>query len=311
MHPIRLESGELQKWGRRTTEVEYSVDDSLKTIKKTGRAVIGTPGISPGGVIEKQVHGIATNEIWARRNRYNGLDQKSSLHQGTETLDACIKGTSIQGTTNIECHAGYEECSSFEKIPEQRIAEISDLRLGSKILERKNSYLHKPISNRFIQNTSSDTQEVSRVSWLKNPDLTVLRRTVSAEIRCPISLSLKRKSMLKLEPHRGDQDFPYLINQMGLLESQSSRTKISLKKATLVDLHQSWFSSNGVIRTSKTVGAQTVLSGSEEGMYRGKLSIDQYPICKLIKPPEKKSRGYKRLNLFSSRFYSKMKTSEP
>ena len=288
---------------RRMSDVEYSVEESSKTLKKrTPKANIGEDDDTD----QKRV-GLT------RAASLSGFRRGTTLPGGSEYADQWQKKPSMQGTTRIDFIGSQVDFCGKENEGKLSATRANDSRLLPETISNLGEYLQgKHSRTPTLELKTSQSQIMRSKSFLKL-DLTTSNRSIakrpsSIDGRCPIDLSSKRKSLVKLEQHRGDQDLPYLLNHMGLLDSQSSRSMISLKKATLASLQKSWFGYKRV-GGSKTMDLEPNLVKFDR-YYQDKLSIGQYTLDKLNKNHTSESKGYKRINFFSSRFDGTIVTNE-
>lgn len=305
---------EPEPWNRKVTDVEYSVEDSCHTVKKS--YPVSPENLNFDGLSDERRPMPAS---LVKAPSFSRFSRAASLPEPSESAVGLAKGSSMQGTTRIDNHGGNEELYSIDNEPRKQHSIRSILRLNSGMDSTKFLLMRKkttkvsfqemdsvPLSGQKYSVTLSSKPKLAGVSFQP------LKRSASVDGRCPIDLTLKRSSLVKLDPHRGDQDLPYLLNKVGLLESQTSKPAFSLKKATLASLQQSWFG-NKKAGLSKTTGggySPVDLNKHKYDLRRERLSIGQYTLKKLNETEEIRSQKYKRVNFFSGKFRDTLITTE-
>lgn len=310
----RISNREPEPWNRRVTDVEYSVEESSHTVKKSYPA--SPEHLNLDGLTDERRPMPAS---LVKAHSFSRFSRAASLPEPGESTLGWAKGSSLQGTTRIENHGGNEELYSIDNEPKKQHSIRSILRLNSGmdstkllLMRKRSTKVSFQEMNQALLGGEKSSATLSNKPKLAGVSFQTLKRSVSLDRRCPIDLTLKRSSLVKLEPHRGDQDLPYLLNKVGLLESQTSKPAFSLKKATLASLQQSWFG-NKKAGLSKTTGggfSPANLKTHKHDLRRERLSIGQYTLKKLNETEEIRSQTYKRVNFFSGRFRDTLITTE-
>lgn len=296
---------ETQPPTRMMSDVEYSVEESYRTAKNDANT----------RKIESDKFPALKKMSLPRSLSNNAFRRGGTLKAATDHTETWCRKSSLQGTTRIDFPGSQVESQTKENEGKLFSSRAHDSRLlPETTLNIFDILRQKPANNHKME--SRETQGQSQVFGSKynlrldvtHSNRTLPRRTISTDGRCPINLSSKRSSLVKLEPHRGDQDLPYLLDRLGMLESQSSRSVISLQKVTIEGLHKSWFGPKRAV-VSRTMEVEPKVIGFNP-FYQDKLSIGQYTLDKLHREKYAGSQGYKRVNFFSSRLDGTILTTE-
>lgn len=293
-------------WTRRMSEVEYSVEESSRTVKKkTLKSRDDNDGETPQMTVSLP-----------RAMSLSAFGRGHTFKAAVENVEGLHKRSSIQGTTRID-FAGSQVDSQTR---ENEVRLFSSRANDSRHLLETSTNIFELVGKNSTQQRKFESIDVHYKSQVMTRSKSILKlgmnhsnrslpkRSATIDGRCPISLASKRSSLVKLDQHRGDQDIPYLLNHLGLLDSVSSKSILSLKKVTLASLQRSWF---GPKRTgaSRTLDVEPKVR-SFNPFYQDKMSLGQYTLEKLNKEQYTGSQGYKRVNFLSSRLDGTILTTE-